>query len=104
MPQDAYGTSNCWLTCLLVDELEFGASSLQICRALVRAGIEARPTWKPMHQQPVFSSSAIVGGGVSEDIFARGLCLPSGSAIRSAQQGRVIDAVLKCRQSGGGVT
>jgi len=87
---------------VLVPTLTFAATS----NAVIYVG--AVPvfigSWKPMHQQPVFSSSAIVGGGVSDDFFARGLCLPSGSAITSAQQGRVIDAVLKCRQSGGGVT
>lgn len=95
MPMAPYGTSNCWLTCLLVDPARFGAKPLDVVAHLARQDIEARPTWKPMHLQPVFSSAEKVGGQVSEDLFLRGLCLPSGSALSAHQQQRVIDAVLQ---------
>jgi dTDP-4-amino-4,6-dideoxygalactose transaminase len=94
MPQAAYGTSNCWLTCILVDADRFGASSADIMNALAALDIESRPTWKPMHLQPVHARTEMVGGDVSADLFRRGLCLPSGSALTDDQLQRVIDAVL----------
>lgn len=99
MPQAAYGESNCWLTCLLVDEESFGATPGDICAHLDREGIEARPTWKPMHLQPVFRDARAVGGSAAEDIFRRGVCLPSGSALTAEQQRRVVDAVLSVPDS-----
>ena len=94
MPQAAYGKSNCWLTCVLVDPEVFGANAEDICSQLATQHIEARPTWKPMHLQPVFRDARIVGGPVSADIFGRGVCLPSGSALTAEQQARVVDALL----------
>jgi len=61
--------------------------------ALEAGNIEARPLWKPMHMQPVFSSTRFVGEGVCEELFATGLCLPSGSGMSDDDQDRVIDAV-----------
>jgi dTDP-4-amino-4,6-dideoxygalactose transaminase len=49
--------------------------------ALDEAGIEARPLWKPMHKQPVFASAPAYVNGVSEELFAQGLCLPSGPCV-----------------------
>ena len=46
--------------------------------ALDKAGIEARPLWKPMHRQPVYASSPAYVNGVSEDLFKVGICLPAG--------------------------
>ena len=48
---------------------------------LDEAGIEARPLWKPMHLQPVYKCSPAYANGVSESIFRRGLCLPSGPCV-----------------------
>jgi hypothetical protein len=61
--------------------------------ALAAADIEARPVWKPMHLQPVFAGARAIGGTVAADLFARGLCLPSGSGMSDAQQARVIEVV-----------
>jgi dTDP-4-amino-4,6-dideoxygalactose transaminase len=94
LPQAAYGESNCWLTCVLLDPDEFGATPEQVCHQLAAHDIEARPTWKPMHLQPVFRDAPRVGGAVSEAIFARSVCLPSGSALTASQQLRVIEALL----------
>jgi dTDP-4-amino-4,6-dideoxygalactose transaminase len=94
MPLADYGASNCWLTCLLVDPPAFGATPEDIRTQLAFAGIEIRPTWKPMHLQPVYAKADMVGGAVCEDLFARGLCLPSGSALTADQQCRVIDTLL----------
>jgi dTDP-4-amino-4,6-dideoxygalactose transaminase len=61
--------------------------------------IEFRPVWKPMPMQPVFQKTypcRVIGGGVSEDSFDRGLCLPSGTAMTEADQDRVVDAIPGC--------
>ena len=49
--------------------------------ALDKAGIEARPLWKPMHKQPVYKNNPAYLNGVSEELFKKGLCLPSGPCV-----------------------
>ena len=56
-----------------------------VMASLDSAGIESRPVWKPMHLQPVFRHCDCEGGDVSEELFHRGLCLPSGSALTDEQ-------------------
>src|SRR4051794_25627463 len=94
MPEAAYGAPNCWLTCITVDPSQFEADREDIRLALEQENIESRPLWKPMHMQPVFAACAMRGGRVSEDLFARGLCLPSGSSLTPAEQEQVMNAVL----------
>jgi dTDP-4-amino-4,6-dideoxygalactose transaminase len=93
MPIAGYGEPNWWLTCLLVDAAAFGADRDQIIDCLAARNIEARPAWKPMHLQPVFRDCVMRGGAVSADLFHRGLCLPSGSALTDQDRERVVDAV-----------
>jgi dTDP-4-amino-4,6-dideoxygalactose transaminase len=93
MPVADYGTPNWWLTCITVDPIRFGAGREAIRLALEAANIESRPTWKPLHLQPVFSTAPLVGGAVCAAIFEQGLCLPSGSSLSKTQQARVIDIV-----------
>jgi dTDP-4-amino-4,6-dideoxygalactose transaminase len=93
MPVAGYGTPNWWLTCLLVDAEQFGAGRDRIIEHLAGEAIEARPTWKPMHLQPVFADCAVRGGEVSADLFRRGVCLPSGSALTDDDRARVVAAV-----------
>jgi dTDP-4-amino-4,6-dideoxygalactose transaminase len=93
MPEAGWGVSNRWLTCILVDPLEFGASREELRIALEGANIEARPLWKPMHMQPVFDGCRIRGGAVSEWLFERGLCLPSGSGMSGEEFVRVVDVI-----------
>jgi dTDP-4-amino-4,6-dideoxygalactose transaminase len=93
MPVAAYGMPNWWLTCLLVDADEFGATRDQVLAHLARENIEARPAWKPMHLQPVFRDCVMRGGAVCADLFDRGVCLPSGSALTDQDRERVIRAV-----------
>jgi len=90
MPEAPYGTSNHWLTCILVDPEAFGADREEIRIALELLDIEARPVWKPMHLQPVFASDPSYGGAVSARLFELGLCLPSGSALSTGDQDRVV--------------
>jgi pyridoxal phosphate-dependent aminotransferase EpsN len=66
----------------------------QIWEHLETQNIEARPVWKPMHLQPVYRGCRVIGGAVAEDLFRRGLCLPSGSTLSNEGQQRVIDAFL----------
>ncbi|GAA0499182.1 pyridoxal phosphate-dependent aminotransferase [Paractinoplanes deccanensis] len=93
MPIAGYGESNWWLTCLLVDPERFGASRDRILDRLAAHDIEARPTWKPMHLQPVFSDCVTRGGEVCAGLFRRGLCLPSGSALTEHDRERVVDVI-----------
>jgi dTDP-4-amino-4,6-dideoxygalactose transaminase len=93
MPVAAYGRPNWWLTCLLVDADRFGATRDEVLDRLAAQNIEARPAWKPMHLQPVFADCVMRGGEVSADLFRRGLCLPSGSALTGSERERVVSAV-----------
>jgi len=81
MPEAPYGRSNRWLTVILVTPEEFGANRETVRLALEAEDIESRPVWKPMHLQPVFKGCKRIGGKVAEDLFNRGLCLPSGTAM-----------------------
>jgi pyridoxal phosphate-dependent aminotransferase EpsN len=96
MPEAAYGVPNCWLTCVTVDPAKFGADREVIRLALEKVNIEARPVWKPMHLQPVFSGFRVRGGAVAADLFDRGLCLPSGSSMSDADVERVVSEVRSC--------
>ena len=97
MPEAPYGTTNAWLTCIVVDPGAFGADREAIRLALEAEDIEARPLWKPMQLQPVFASHRSFGGDVSARLFERGLCLPSGSSLTDADQDRVVATVLASR-------
>lgn len=94
MPRASYGEPSWWLTCVEVDPHQFGADAAQVVAALGDQDIEARPTWKPMHMQPVFQGAAMVGGDVCERLYRRGVCLPSGSTLSATDQDRVVAAVL----------
>ena len=100
MPQAPYGDSNCWLTCIVVDPVEFGATAEEVMVHLAGVNIEARPTWKPMHLQPVFAGATMIGGSVCEGLFSRALCLPSGSNLTRSQQDRVVSAVRSMPRGG----
>lgn len=98
MPEATYGTSNHWLSCVLVDPVEFGASAADVRRTLAAADIEARPTWKPMHRQAAYQGTRVLGGCVSDGLFARGLCLPSGFELSPEDVERVSGTVLATRR------
>lgn len=93
MPIADYGEPNWWLTCIEVDPEHFGADREEIRLALEAVDIESRPTWKPLHLQPVFTGAPTIGGAVCAGIFERGLCLPTGSALSEADQDRVVETV-----------
>ena len=93
MPEAPWARATRWLSVMLVDEAAFGAGPDCIRAALDDANIESRPVWKPMHLQRVFAQAPRFGGQVAESLFARGLCLPTGSGMTDDQQDRVIDAI-----------
>ncbi|HXQ43893.1 MAG TPA: aminotransferase class I/II-fold pyridoxal phosphate-dependent enzyme [Acidimicrobiales bacterium] len=93
MPVASYGDPNFWLTCILVDPGSFGATREDIRVALEDLDIESRPTWKPLHLQPVYADAPAVGGAVSASLYDRGLCLPSGSCMAGADLDRVTDTI-----------
>jgi len=85
-----------WLTCILIDkQLSQGLTPEDIRLALEKENIEARPLWKPMHLQPVFSKYPYYGGNISKKLFEKGLCLPSGSDLSKHDRDRVIE-IIKC--------
>jgi dTDP-4-amino-4,6-dideoxygalactose transaminase len=89
MPDAGYGRPTRWLTVVQIPPEVFGADREAVRLALEARNIESRPVWKPMHLQPVFNGCDVRGGAVSEDIFARGLCLPSGTAMTDGDLDRV---------------
>ncbi len=99
MPEAAYGTSNAWLTCLLIDPDAFGADREAVRLALEAQDIEARPLWKPMHLQPIFAAHRTFGGAVGARLFEHGLCLPSGSSLADHDQDRVVATMLSARRT-----
>lgn len=84
--------SNRWLTCILTDSFHTREA---IRLALLEDDIESRPLWKPMHLQPVFNQYLFYVDGTSEDLFDRGLCLPSGSNMSTADLDRTISKIIK---------
>jgi pyridoxal phosphate-dependent aminotransferase EpsN len=95
MPEADFGRSTRWLTCLTIDPKLAGTDREAIRRALEAENIEARPVWKPMHQQPIFAGCRCYGGAVADRLFRDGLCLPSGSNLREEDLARVVGVVRK---------
>ena len=93
MPQASYGLHTNWLSCFLIEERKFGRSRDELIRLLHAADIESRPVWKPMHLQPLYAGCARYGGEVAEDLFRRGICLPSSSSLSLEDQLYVINQV-----------
>jgi len=96
MPESGRGIHTRWLTTLTIDPEEFGATKEDVRLALDQANIEARPVWKPMHLQQIFRLFPVYGGTVSRRLFEQGLCLPSGSGLRTAERERVVAAFRGC--------
>ncbi len=97
-PEIEGGFCNRWLTCALIDPAVAGFSSEDLRLHLESDDIESRPTWKPMHQQKSFAGAPSRLSGVSDRLFAQGICLPSGSGMSDDDFDRVlasIDAFLE---------
>ena len=90
MPVPSWSRWNGWLTCLVfADPLV----SPRVQESLLSSGIECRPLWKPMHQQPAFEHYVSRTDGTSDFLFERGLCLPSGSSLTDDQVHEVVEVV-----------
>jgi dTDP-4-amino-4,6-dideoxygalactose transaminase len=88
--------SNRWLTTIIVDPVKtLGITREDIRLALERENIEARPLWKPMHLQPVFKDAPSYLNGISEELFNKGLCLPSGSSLTEEDLNRISVIIKK---------
>ncbi|MBO5240254.1 MAG: DegT/DnrJ/EryC1/StrS family aminotransferase [Clostridia bacterium] len=97
-PYLPYTKPNFWLSCMLIDE-GVKTSPMAILEKLNAANIETRPIWKPMHMQPVFKGHDFISvekKSVGEDVFARGLCLPSDIKMTEEEQEYVIEQIIKC--------
>ncbi len=93
MPEIEGGRSTFWLTALTIDPDLAGLDRETVRLALVEREIEARPLWKPMHLQPFYSSNKMIGGGLSDRLFANGLCLPSGSNLTDTEREEIVGIV-----------
>ncbi|MFC4167527.1 DegT/DnrJ/EryC1/StrS family aminotransferase [Teichococcus aestuarii] len=95
MPEPEWGHATRWLSVVQLDPRRFGATPEMARRALDSANIESRPVWKPLHMQPAFRGIRCHGAGLSNQLFERGLCLPSG-AMSAEEQDRVIAVLRSC--------
>ena len=85
--------SNHWLSCVLIDSGITGFTREELRLQLEKDNIESRPLWKPMHLQPVFKEYDYYGGNVSETLFNKGLCLPSGSNLEKEDRIRIEEVI-----------
>ena len=93
-----YTSPNHWLSCMLINK-NCKKDPIEIVKKLNELNIESRPLWKPMHMQPVFSGCDNIYTEkipVSEDVFSRGLCLPSDIKMTEEEQNYVIKAIKAC--------
>jgi len=86
--------SNHWLTCIQVDPEETGVTREELQAEMEKANIETRPLWKPMHMQPAYADAPYYGDGISEELFEKGLCLPSSPVLGDGDLDRII-AIIK---------
>ncbi len=94
MPEVSYGQCNRWLTCLTIEPKVFGKTPERVRLSLEKENIESRPLWKPMHLQPIFKQYPAFVKGVSEALFLRGICLPSGTSLTDEDLKRIVHCIL----------
>ena len=87
--------SNRWLTTILIEPTVAGFNREDLRLALESENIESRPLWKPMHRQPVFEGKPSYVNGVSDNLFEKGLCLPSGTALTHDDIESICDIVRR---------
>ncbi len=96
MPEPDYAHSTRWLSCITIDPAVAGFGRDTIIDLLEENNIEARPTWKPMHLQPLFKKYEMIGGAVSSKLFEHGICLPSGTNMSDNELKRIISLITSC--------
>ncbi len=95
--ESSYGKSTRWLSVVLIDSKSFGSDIIEIIDRLDRNNVEARPVWKPMHMQPFYKDYIYITKNnmdVSQSLFKKGLCLPSGSSLTKDQLDYIVGIVL----------
>jgi len=92
-PEAPWGTHTRWLSVAYIDDVITGIGAHALVQQLAAQDIEARPVWRPMHTQPLFTSAEKVGGAVAERLYSSGICLPSSSSLALEAQERVIAAL-----------
>jgi pyridoxal phosphate-dependent aminotransferase EpsN len=95
MPEAPWGRHSRWLSVVTVEPTVLGISREELRQTLEAHNIESRPVWKPIHRQPVFASAPHIGGDVADQLFERGLCLPSGSNLTANHLTRVVDVLRR---------
>lgn len=85
--------SNHWLSAITVDPEKAGKTREDLRLFLLERNIESRPLWKPMHLQPFFKDAPYYGGKVAEELFDKGLCLPSGSNLTITDKQRIQEGI-----------
>jgi len=94
MPSNEWDEPNYWLSCILLDEQ---TRPREIIEALEAENIESRPIWKPMHLQPYYEEFDFITlqeqGSIAEDIFNRGVCLPSDTKMTDQDLERVVGVI-----------
>ena len=93
---------NFWLSCMTINTGESKVRPMDIINRLAEYNAEARPIWKPMHMQPIYEKNDYITAGtdnVGEDIFRRGLCLPSDIKMTTEEQEQVIEIIKSCFQT-----
>ncbi len=96
MPEPEYAYSTRWLSCAIIDPETAGFRRNTLISLLEENNIEARPTWKPMHLQPLFEECTVAGGCVSQDFFENGICLPSGTGMSTDDLDRILSLIRSC--------
>mgnify|MGYP003633035634 FL=1 len=86
-------SSNYWLTSVKIEPELLGVDREEVRLELWKSNIETRPLWKPMHLQPLYKDCPYYGNGVSDELFLKGLCLPSGSNLTNVELERVVKAI-----------
>ena len=84
---------NYWLSTILVDSEATLFTNLELMKRLAEKQIESRPLWNPLHLQPVFANAPKYVNGVSESLFRRGLCIPSGPMVSDDDVKRIVQAI-----------
>jgi dTDP-4-amino-4,6-dideoxygalactose transaminase len=93
VPNEDY-FANYWLSAITIDSIKTNGISRETLRLALEANnIESRPLWKPMHLQPIFESYPYYGGDISEQLFEKGLCLPSGSNLTDEDRNRIVQSI-----------
>lgn len=92
MPYNEWDEPNFWLSALTI---EGNIKPIEIIEALEKENIESRPLWKPMHLQPYYKKYDFIGSDISEQLFKKGLCLPSDTKMTEEDLKRIVETVKR---------